>query len=183
MLKKLLPRTPKKGRRYPIKRDEQGKTARQRAFRLFDRGYRPTTVAPMVDVTLATSYTYFRDWKKLPRNLDLEYRLWKKVFRTERGLSPDMLTALADVLGMSAEEVVERLQRPWGLLQLLVGRWPNPRLEQAHSEQERRLAAALRIVVAGERSSLPPEEITAWILELREAFRKRDASEKGRPKP
>jgi len=59
----------------------------------------------MVDVSLATSYTYFRDWKELPRNLDLEYKMWKELFRTEKGLSPDVVGILAEVLGMAEEEV------------------------------------------------------------------------------
>lgn len=144
MFKKFHSGTPKKRRKYPIKRDERGKTARKRAFRLFDMGYRPTKVAPMVDVTLATSYTYFRDWKKLPKNMDLEYKMWTELFRTEKGYSPEAVSTLADVLGMSAEEVVERFQKPWGLSHLLLGRWPNPRLERTHNEQELRLTQPLR---------------------------------------
>ena len=78
MFKKFLPKAPRTGRRYPIKRDALGKTARQRAFALFDKGLRPGSVAPMVDVTLATIYTYSKQWKKLPPNRDLEYKMYYK---------------------------------------------------------------------------------------------------------
>ena len=53
---------------------------------------------------------------------------------------------LADSLEMSREEVITHMQRPWGLLQALKGRWPNLSLERERSEIESRLMAGLEVV-------------------------------------
>jgi hypothetical protein len=47
---------------------------------------------------------------------------------------------------MSPEEVVIRMQKPWGLLQAMKGEWPDYRLERQKTEIEDRLLAAMEVV-------------------------------------
>ena len=81
---------------------------------------------------------------------------------------------LAEALGMAEEEVTHRLQDPWGLKQLLMGQWPNRRLERVYSEQEERLAHAMKVVYFIEHSEISRGEITELIVLLQERFRSRN---------
>ncbi len=174
MLRKFVPIGLKKGRQYPIKRDEFGRSARRRAFQLFDQGMRPAAVARLVDVKPKTAFTYFQDWKKQGGNLEGPYKVARTIMRRPGGFSPAVISILAEELGMAEEEVVERLQKPWGLKQLMMGRWPNRRLERIYSEQEARLTAALKVIFFIEQTETSPREIMDWIAVIRERFRSHD---------
>jgi hypothetical protein len=60
--------------RYSIKRDEYGRSARQRAFNAFDDGKWPAEVAKLVGISQRTARRYFADWKKIRQSLQ-EQRL------------------------------------------------------------------------------------------------------------
>jgi hypothetical protein len=175
MIRKFVPIGPKKGRKYPIKRDEFGRSARQRAFELFDQGMRPTEVARMMDVKPKTLYRYFQDWKKQGANLEGRCQVVRKIVRGSEGFSPKAIGIVAEASGMAEEEVIERLQKPWGLKQLVMGRWPNRRMEKMYSEQEARLAAALEVIYFIEHTETLPREIADWIVVMRERFRSQDS--------
>lgn len=161
-----------KRRKHPIKRDETGKSARRRAFEAFDQGLRPARIAQLVPISPRTAYRYFADWKRLPKNLETRYRVAKAMLKNDTGFSQGVIAVLAEALGMSAEEVVERLQKPWGLKQLIMGRWPNRAEEMRQSEEEARLDAALTLIFFVEHSEMPPQEIADWLLLLKEKFQK-----------
>jgi transposase len=146
MLRLSVNKLRKKSRKYPIQRDITGRSARRRAFDAFDKGLRPAQVAKEEDIKPRTAYRYFEDWKKLPGNLELKYEAFKTL--KERGIdfSEGTIELLTEGLGMSKEEVTERLQKPWGLKQLLMGKWPNHAHAKRQSKQESRLVAALWLV-------------------------------------
>ena len=112
MLNILPIKLKKKSRKYPIKRDEYGTSARQRAFEAFDQGKRPAEVALMVGISLRTACRYFSDWKKLPKNSELLYRIAKAGLKNELGFPEHVITTLAAKLGLSEEEVRVLLQKP-----------------------------------------------------------------------
>jgi hypothetical protein len=56
----------KKGRKYPIKRDIIGKSARQKCFRLFEDEIPSKLVAEWEDVPIKTVYKYHQQWQKYP---------------------------------------------------------------------------------------------------------------------
>ena len=56
----------KKGRKYPIKRDETGKSARQRCFKLFEEEAPLQLIAEGEDVPIKTVYKYHQQWLKDP---------------------------------------------------------------------------------------------------------------------
>ena len=64
----LLRRVRKKGRRYPIKRDEWGESARTRCFEMFEDKVPLPEISRIVGVPLKTVYTYHSQWKKNPLN-------------------------------------------------------------------------------------------------------------------
>lgn len=162
----------KSARRYPIRRDERGKSARQRAFDLFDVGFRPVQVARSVeDVKLRTIYRYFEDWKNLPRNFGIEYRAFKALVKQGVEFSEETIKLLSDGLGMSEEEVIERLQKPWGIKQLLMGQWPNYARERQQSEQEARLEAALMLVDFVVKGLISTEMVIARLEDLKNRAR------------
>ncbi len=109
-------------RKYPIKRDKYGRTARQQAFALFDSGKRPAEVAPLVGISTRTARRYFADWKKRREDLEFWYETAKTELRNDS--SADLFVkTLADGLGVSEQEVKERLQKPWAIKQLVTGKW------------------------------------------------------------
>jgi len=175
MLNILPIKLKKKSRKYPIKRDEYGRSARQRAFDTFDLGKRPAEVSHLVGIGLRTVCRYFADWKKQPKDLELRYRIAKTAVKIDSEFSEQTIKVLATGLGMSEEEVVMRLQKPWGLKQLLMGKWPNYGRERVQSEQESRLCAALNLVNYIEFYGMPPKEIKKEIDKLIAEARKRKA--------
>jgi AraC-like DNA-binding protein len=163
----------KKRRKYPIKRDQFGRTARQRAFELFGRDLRPAQVSRQIGINLPTACRYFADWKKQSPRLEARYTSFRDILKNHPDLSENMVRTMANELGMSVEEVGERLQRPWGLKQLLKGEWPNYARERRISRAEARLQAALDLIHMLEIWGIPPEKlrevteavIRAWLHE------------------
>ena len=167
MLRISLSKLRKRSRKYPIKKDEYGRSARQRAFEAFQCGKRPGEVVRMVGVSPRTAYRYFADWKTLPRNLELRYRMMKAVRNSNREFSEETIESLGNYLEMSAEEVNERLEKPWGLKQLLMGKWPDHRREREQSEAELRLRAALSIINLLQSGGVPPAKILDQLLKMK----------------
>lgn len=61
-------------------------------------------------------------------------------------LTKQVISLLAKSLDMPPQEVVTRLEKPWGLLGAMRGDWSNYRLERRRTELENRLLAALEVV-------------------------------------
>ena len=156
-----------KKRKHPIKRDDLGRSARQRAFKAFKGGSTPAQVATMVPISVRTARRYYADWKKLPQNLEMRYRILKAAYRRTSEFSPETIEALSSHLGMTEGEVIERLERPWGLKQLLKGDWPDRRQERERTEAEARLRTALTLINLMESSGVAPEQILKHLLAVR----------------
>jgi AraC-like DNA-binding protein len=90
----------KKRRKYPIKRDESGKSARCRAFDAFDRGLRPAQVIREVGISLRTACRYFADWKKHRPRLEPRYRFAKRLLKNHPEFSEGTITMIGEALGM-----------------------------------------------------------------------------------
>ena len=63
-----------------------------------------------------------------------------------------VITLLSENLEIPPEEVAMLMQKPWGLMQLMKGKWPDYRLKRIQGEIEDRLEAALRLVLFAERA-------------------------------
>ena len=66
---------------------------------------------------------------------------------------------------MPPVEVVARLQKPWGIHQLLTGKWPNYRKERARNQAEKRLRSALTVVRMVETGAAVSTEDAAAMIE------------------
>lgn len=148
-----------KRRKYPIKCDEYGRSARQRAFLAFDNGKSPSDINQSIDISIRTAHRYYADWKKLPRNLNSRYRSFKWLMKNSTEFSNKTIDMMADYLGMTKNEVIMKLQEPWALKQFLKGDLPNRKLLKQQTHQERRLGAALRMVRFMEEFGIRPEEM------------------------
>lgn len=167
---------PWKSRKYPIIRDEYGRSARQQAFELFWEGYRPAQIhkQKLIHVPIKTLFTYFEQWKKL--NDRVSYSTMRKWMKKKPEFSEKVITMLADYLGMSREEVIIRRQKPWGLMQAMKGKWPNYRIKREQNEIESRLQGALELILLAERFGNDREEFRKEIMKLLSKKRKIDKS-------
>jgi transposase len=156
-----------KKRRYPVKQDSYGRSARRRAFEAFDDGKKPAEVAGIIRISKKTARRYFADWKKLPHDLEITYRLLKPTRRGTPEFFPETIKSLSAYLGMTEEEVLERLDQPWGLKQLLMGRWPNHHQERERTEAEVRLQAALMLIHMLESVRVPPKKVLEQLLRMK----------------
>lgn len=88
---------------YPIQRDASGRSARERAFRLFDEGYRPSELSEL-GVTQTTLFRYFQSWKHQEEERQERLRFW--ILRKIPGVSQD----LAAQTGLAVDEMEEALR-------------------------------------------------------------------------
>lgn len=146
-------------RRYPIRRDADGRSARERAFEMFAQGLRPTELADL-GVTQPTLYRYFESWKHRDREaLD---RTANRILRQ----TPDLQQKVAASLGLSLADVADACaqRNPRAALQpkirarlLLV----LDRLDLAAPEEIQRVGALLHAYRGRDRTELLCR-FTAW---------------------
>ncbi len=70
----------------------------------------------------------------------------RKWMRENPEFSEKVIAMLATSLEMSQEGVGVRMQKPWGLMEAMKGKWPDYGLERERSVIEDRLLAALEVV-------------------------------------
>jgi len=161
----------KKSRKYPIKRDEYGKSARRLAFDAFDRGLKPAQVTDELDISYRTAYRYFADWKKQPRNLELRYQMAREIYKHEPQFEQEVIKTLATNLDLPEEKIVERLQKPWALMQLVRGKW-SPEIEERRiAKSLARLDSALQFLNLYEILGVSPERIKTELDKLEQEAR------------
>lgn len=151
----LLHKVFRKQRKYPIKRDDTGRSARSRAFELFNNGMRPSKAAPKIGISAKTAYRYYEDWKKYPRNykqLQAMFRIWSKAGRTTH------IEELAKLLDMPVGELTERLEKPWGFRQIAESKLTRNKKERLTDIGQDRLLAALDYVGLSEKAGLTPRQ-------------------------
>ncbi len=154
-----------KQREYPIIRDEDGRSARRRAFALFTEGYRPSQVSRegLVPVSMKTLLRYFEDWKKQKHRASRS--VFRKIMRGNPGSTEKYVQMLADYFEVPPEDIIIRLQKPWGIEQLTRSELPDLKLARLQSEKEVRLEAALRLIYFAERLYRNPPEQNRRLLQ------------------
>ncbi|MCP4609055.1 MAG: hypothetical protein GY845_10130 [Planctomycetes bacterium] len=114
----------RRGRQYPVEFDERGRSKRQACFEEFDAGKRPVQISREYEFNTNTVYTYWKQWQKLPNN----WHKRREHLKLAKKADPDFFTEAAfqagGKLGMSRLEVLAHLERPYGLLGLIQGKWP-----------------------------------------------------------
>ncbi len=135
-----------KRRDYPIKRDEYGRSARQQAFALFTEGYRPSQISKnnLIPVSMKTLLRYFEDWEK--KNHRSSRSVLRRMMKNNPEFTERFVQKMADYFEVPPEDIIVRLQKPWGIERLTRGELPDNRLYRIQSEREERLEAALEFI-------------------------------------
>lgn len=156
-----------KRRDYPIKMNEYGHSLRKQAFEFFNEGYRPAQVfkGNLVAASMKTLLRYFEDWKK--QKYRPSHSLIKKWLKENPDFTEKYVKDLADYFEVPPEDIIVRIQKPWGIEQLTRGELPDIKLVRLQSEKEARLEAALRLIYFAERLCRnPPEQNRRLIQEI-----------------
>ena len=155
-------------RRYPIKRNKSGLTARQQCFRCFDADLRPAQAARIAGVSARTARRYRCDWAKLPGKFTGRYKLAKQIRKKVKGFKETTIETLARELRVTEQHVRERLEKPWAVHQLLRGKWAemDNAEEEIASEAELRLQNALELIHLFE-INVPDNKITEALDRVR----------------
>jgi hypothetical protein len=90
----------KKSRKYPIRRDSEGRSLRARCFALFEEGKRPGAVEEELRMKETTVCRYFNDWKLLGPNFERKYAYVRSLLKKS---APDR------------DKNIEIFARAWGI--------------------------------------------------------------------
>jgi hypothetical protein len=155
-----------KWRKYPIKRDEDGRSLRQQAFALFNKKLRPSEIykQQLVQASQKTLFRYYEDWKK--EHNQISYRVIRKIFKNNPDITEKLIETLSHKLEMPVEEVRRRIGEPWGLKRALRNEWPDYRLEREQSEIEDRLEGALAMICLMELFQNSPEQLADLLVQI-----------------
>jgi hypothetical protein len=156
----------KKSRKYPIKRNEFGESARQQAFTLFLNGFRPAQIFKdkMVPVKKTTLFRYHSDWKK--EQQVPSYSVIRKLRKSHPEIADDTIKMLAEVLNISEGEAISYWNKPWGVKQLLSGEWPRADRAEIQGKIQSRLVASLEIIRLAEKFKSSPEQFTDVLIQI-----------------
>jgi GrpB-like predicted nucleotidyltransferase (UPF0157 family) len=137
---------PKKPRKYPIKRDEEGRSLRERCFEEFKQNKRPTEVAEELKMNEATAYRYFRDWKRLGPNFEQHYSYLKSLFNKTAPDRDKSIQLFARACGIEKEQLETILSRPHGLRRLMTKKLYFP--AYADADHKRHVALELALLIS-----------------------------------
>ena len=141
-------------------------TARWRCFQAFDQGLRPAEVARGVGISLKTACTYFYQWKRLPKHLEVNYIIMKRALAGLPGLREKIIRSLSRELKMPKRKIKAQLESPWGIRQLVDGKWRALIDLKEEEEKQLRLKAATRIIKLYEECGLSLQDINREMYKL-----------------
>ena len=97
---------------------------RQTLFFCFEWGFRPAYAARLTNTPLTTAFRYYQQWKKLPLNFFVKYKVARVYYRELGGRDKRKIArVLAEELSTTEHEVLIHMQKPWALHQIVIGRW------------------------------------------------------------
>ncbi len=135
----------KRGRKYPIKRDGEGRTARQRCFEMLKDKVPLPEIAKTVGVKIETVRKYYQQWKKNPDiERNLAYYNW--IFDPSAPDRERSKEITASLFGMSKEQLETVLQQPYGLRRLLSNKIYSP--AHADAAHKRHIAMELALLIS-----------------------------------
>src|SRR5512136_946054 len=105
----------RKHRKYPVHRDEYGKSLRARCFTLFGEGQRPVEVAAEFKSRESTVFRYFRDWQQSDRTFEQKYAYVRELFKKTNSERDKNIESYAGICGIEKEELETILSQPYGL--------------------------------------------------------------------
>jgi hypothetical protein len=115
-----IPKIPgfKRRRKYPVRRDEYGKSARKRCFEMFEDEYSLTEVIAAANVPKTTVYKYHQQWLKDP-HIEKQIAYLKPMLARGNPNRDKQINQMVLSLGIEREKVEALLASPYGLQRLL----------------------------------------------------------------
>jgi hypothetical protein len=113
----------RRSRKYPIKRDAQGLSLRERCFHDFDEGKGPAEVGRIYNVKEDTAFRYHREWQQRGPHYEERYAFIQEMLHNvSLGQRDKTVGLLAKVWGTDKENMESVLSTPHGLGRLLGGK-------------------------------------------------------------
>jgi hypothetical protein len=134
----------KKRRKYPIKRDEKGRSARSRCFEMFADNIPFDEIARIVGVKVDTVRRYHQQWKNDPV-FEKRYIFIQSLFKKTAPDRESNLELFARVCGITKEQFEAILYQPHGLRRLMTNKIYLP--VQADADHRRHMALELALLI------------------------------------
>ncbi len=136
----------RKGRRYPVIRYSDGSSLRQTCFAAFEDGWQPGELAHVEGLNAATLYTYHWQWRQNPSGARQLSRELRRRLKEDTEFAARFVDNLSLALRLSHSEVMERIERPYGLYQLTRQQWQEQARQKQRSTAQQRMDAARAII-------------------------------------
>jgi hypothetical protein len=134
----------KKRRKYPIKRDENGMSARSRCFEMFADNIPFDEIAKIVGVKVDTVRRYHQQCKNDP-GFERRYILAQSLFKKTAPDRESNIELFARVFGISKEQFETILCQPHGLRRLMTNKIYLP--VHADTDRKRHMALELALLI------------------------------------
>ena len=135
----------KKRRKYPVKVDEEGRSARSRCFEMFAEKIPLQDVAKKADVKVDTVRRYHQQWKKDP-GLERRYAYVKSLFNKTAQDRDKNVDLFARACGIEKEMLETILSQPHGLRRLMTGKFYFP--APADADHKRHVALEMALLIS-----------------------------------
>ncbi|MCJ7744620.1 MAG: hypothetical protein MUO99_08730 [Dehalococcoidales bacterium] len=131
----------KKRRKYPVKLDEKGKSARSRCFEMFIDNTPSSEIAKIVGVKVETVRRYHQQWKKNP-DFEGQHAYFKELLKRTAPDRERTIELCARACGITKEQFETILSQPHGLRRLMTGKFYFP----GHADADHKRYVALELV-------------------------------------
>jgi hypothetical protein len=139
-----IPKIPgfKRHRKYPIKRDEYGKTVRQWCFQMFEDEVPLQEIIESADVPRETVYKYQQQWLKNP-HLETQISYMKDLLDKKNPQREETVELFAILMGVDKETIEAKLLESHGLQRILTGKIVFPASKEAYFKRSMSLSLGM----------------------------------------
>jgi hypothetical protein len=135
----------KKRRKYPVKVDEQGRSARSRCFEMFAEDVPFNEVVKVTGVKIDTVRRYHQQWQKKP-DIERQYAYVKELFKKTTPDRDKNVELFSTTLGIEKEQFEAVLSQPHGLRRIITGKFYFP--ARAEVDHKRSVALELALLIS-----------------------------------
>lgn len=121
-------------------------------------------------ISFKTACTYFYQWKKLPREFDSKYRNMKRILQRNPHALDRFIKEIAADLGEPEKKIKAQLETPWGIHQLVAGKYKKYIRDKEAAIGRQRIEAAVKIIRLHENLGVPLDKITEAFEKLSKEY-------------
>ena len=151
----------KKWRKYPIIHDKQGKTIHDICMECFDKKLRPGQVIRQYGFNRNTVLAYWASWKRVSANFSSLYPYFRITERKYPGFMEKSLIAVVDQLGITDEEILNKLSEPLGFHKFVERYFVCDNKSKSTNRVDRILEEIMTAILLGEFVENSPDLIVA----------------------